>query len=340
MRHAPQPTIFRNTTNAPGARAWILSVVVHGALLLLIIVGFSWRHKAIVPEPQPIAVELVTIAETTQMKHHTKYHKPEKGKSKVFDAPPIPKSDPAPPVDKPKPEPKPEPKPQPAPASKPEPMPEAVPLKPKPTDKKHEQEKKPDPAPQEQPPQPTPVVQPKVKPKTKPREEPKPAPIPAPDLKAKPKDKAPSPSPSKKDTFSDVLKAVSDLRQKDLDVEKDDTAKHLPQTTPSQDHKNLTISEMDALRRQLAGCWTPPIGIQNPEEIVVELDLTVNPDATVHRVEVVDQGRTLRDMAFRAAADAAVRAVKHPSCTPLLLPNGKYDLWKSFRLLFNPSQMF
>ncbi|GIR66634.1 MAG: hypothetical protein CM15mP70_17410 [Pelagibacteraceae bacterium] len=48
----------------------------------------------------------------------------------------------------------------------------------------------------------------------------------------------------------------------------------------------------------------------------------------------------LIDPSFRTAAEAAMRAVNNPDCSPLLLPEDKYDLWKEINFTFDFSWMF
>ena len=50
--------------------------------------------------------------------------------------------------------------------------------------------------------------------------------------------------------------------------------------------------------------------------------------------------KSLNDPFFRTAAESALRAVNHPSCKKLKVPQKKYDTWKSLILDFNPSIMF
>lgn len=104
--------------------------------------------------------------------------------------------------------------------------------------------------------------------------------------------------------------------------------------------ETLALSEMDALKYQLAQCWNIPSGAMNAEDLVVDLRIEVNPDRTVKSAEIVDQSRYGSDSFFQAAADSARRAVFNPRCTPLALPADKYDVWKVILIRFNPREMF
>lgn len=104
--------------------------------------------------------------------------------------------------------------------------------------------------------------------------------------------------------------------------------------------ERLTISETDALRRQLERCWNVPIGAREAENLAVEIALTINPDRTLRDARVVDQARYNADGFFRAAADSALRAVRNPLCSPFQLPPDKFETWKSVTVTFNPKDMF
>jgi len=57
----------------------------------------------------------------------------------------------------------------------------------------------------------------------------------------------------------------------------------------------MSMSEIDALRRQIERCWSPPAGAPEAENLVVEVDLTINPDGRVQRAQIVDTARMVRD---------------------------------------------
>ncbi|MHA1540360.1 MAG: hypothetical protein ACTSXQ_07790 [Alphaproteobacteria bacterium] len=103
--------------------------------------------------------------------------------------------------------------------------------------------------------------------------------------------------------------------------------------------KILSISEVIALRQQLESCWTIPIGAKDAENLIVELKVFMNSDATVKHVEILDKKRMNKDPFFRTAAENARRAVKNPSCSPLTLPTNKYEKWKVMTLIFNPKEI-
>ena len=103
--------------------------------------------------------------------------------------------------------------------------------------------------------------------------------------------------------------------------------------------ERLSISEEDALRRQIEQCWNPPIGARDARSLVVDIKITVNPDRTVQSAEVVDKSRMATDSFYRAAGEAAIRAVNNPRCSPLQVPEGKYEQWKTIDFTFDPRDM-
>ena len=92
-----------------------------------------------------------------------------------------------------------------------------------------------------------------------------------------------------------------------------------------------------ALNAQFGSCWNLMAGARNAEDIVVKINLKVRPDRTVQSARVVEQFRYNQDSFYRAAADEAMRAIRHPNCEVLDLPPDKYDLWKDLIFNFNPS---
>lgn len=121
-----------------------------------------------------------------------------------------------------------------------------------------------------------------------------------------------------------------------------DPAAQAPPSPLAEMAAQMTMSEMDALKRQLAHCWNVQMGVEYAENQIVDLRLTVNPDRTVQQASlanVSDQIRYNSDSAFRAAADAALRAVYNPSCNPLELPPDKYAQWNVMTITFDPREM-
>jgi hypothetical protein len=137
----------------------------------------------------------------------------------------------------------------------------------------------------------------------------------------------------KNDDFTSVLRAVQELR-------KDQPEKGQEKAFKSDNISDkLTISELDALRQQIQKCWNIPAGARNIEEMVVEINVTMNEDLTVEEAEIKSKALMLSDSFFRTVAESARRALFSPDCTPLKLPKGKYEEWKNFTITFNPKEV-
>src|SRR4029077_2152122 len=100
----------------------------------------------------------------------------------------------------------------------------------------------------------------------------------------------------------------------------------------------ITASEVDLVRQQIARCWNVPAGARDAKDLVVEVRVAVDPDGTVRQATIVDQGR-LGDPFYRAAAESARRAFFNPLCRPLHLPPEKYAIWKDLVVDFSPKDI-
>ena len=54
---------------------------------------------------------------------------------------------------------------------------------------------------------------------------------------------------------------------------------------------SLTLSEEDALKAQIFGCWSIPLGLPYNENLLVRIKLQLNPDGTVSQSEILDHAR-------------------------------------------------
>jgi len=99
----------------------------------------------------------------------------------------------------------------------------------------------------------------------------------------------------------------------------------------------MTMSEIDAVRRQIERCWNVPAGAKDAKDLVVEIHVTLNPDGTVRETRIVDQSRVQSDSFFRTAAESATRAILQ--CQPFKLPPEKFSLWEDMTLTFNPKDI-
>ena len=103
--------------------------------------------------------------------------------------------------------------------------------------------------------------------------------------------------------------------------------------------KGLTLSEEDALRAQIFGCWTVPLGLPYDENFLVRIKLELKQDGTISKSEILDHERMNRpgQKFYKVLAESALRAVR--ICQPLRVPQTGYDKWKTIQLNFNPMEM-
>ena len=145
--------------------------------------------------------------------------------------------------------------------------------------------------------------------------------------------------PNKKSfNVSTVLKDLENVDQEFKKVQEETEVKQ-EEVFTEKVAATMTISEIDLLRQQLHSCLNLNVGVANLKEIKPVIFIEVNPDRTVKSAKVVNQEQ-LSDPSFRTAAEAAMRAVNNPDCSPLLLPEDKYDLWKEINFTFDFSWMF
>ena len=101
--------------------------------------------------------------------------------------------------------------------------------------------------------------------------------------------------------------------------------------------QQLTASQIDAIRQQLASCWNPPVGARDAKDLRIEIRVQLARDGSVRQAELISRGR-MGESFYRAAAESAMRAVR--ICSPLEgLPAEKYEQWQTLLLNFDPQEM-
>ena len=101
----------------------------------------------------------------------------------------------------------------------------------------------------------------------------------------------------------------------------------------------LTLSEEDALRAQIFGCWSVPLGLPYDQNLLVRIKLQLKPDGTVVKSEILDHARmnTPGQGFYKVLAESALRAIK--MCQPLRVPTEGYERWKELQLNFDAREM-
>jgi len=139
------------------------------------------------------------------------------------------------------------------------------------------------------------------------------------------------------DKLDEEVKQVSEFEKKefvDLDniaklidkakIESADEIKKNNDITQDQDRNientGLTLSEEDALKAQIFGCWSIPLGLPYNENLLVRIKLMLEPDGSVTKTEILDHARMNKpgQAFYKVLAESALRAVK--LCQPLRDP--------------------
>ena len=101
----------------------------------------------------------------------------------------------------------------------------------------------------------------------------------------------------------------------------------------------LSLSEEDALKAQIFGCWSIPLGLPYNENLLVKIKLKLDPDGSVTKSEILDHTRMNKPGQgfYKVLAESALRAVK--LCQPLRVPSTGYERWKELQLNFDAREM-
>ena len=152
------------------------------------------------------------------------------------------------------------------------------------------------------------------------------------------------------------IKQVSEFEKKELfdpnniaaliDKSKEnlaETTKTTKKITQSQDRtaelSGLSLSEEDALKAQIFGCWSIPLGLPYNENLLVRIKLQLKPDGTVIKSEILDHARMNKPGQgfYKVLAESALRAIR--LCQPLRVPTTGYERWKDMQLNFDAREM-
>jgi len=152
------------------------------------------------------------------------------------------------------------------------------------------------------------------------------------------------------------IKQTSDFEKKELfdpnqiaaliDKSKEETAettkkqKTLTQSSvKSSIISGLTLSEEDALKAQIFGCWSIPLGLPYNKNLLVRIKLKLKSDGTILKSEILDHARMNQPGQgfYKVLAESALRAIR--LCQPLRVPLTGYEKWKEMQLNFDANDM-
>jgi len=126
-------------------------------------------------------------------------------------------------------------------------------------------------------------------------------------------------------------------------TESSETNEKLDKITQDQDKSidlsGLSLSEEDALKAQIFGCWSIPLGLPYNENLLVRIKLQLKPDGSIIRSEILDHARMNKPGQgfYKVLAESALRAIK--LCQPLRVPSSGYERWKELQLNFDAREM-
>ena len=285
-------------------RGLIISSVLHLLVLFWAVAVFPSARDKIPAKPTPLPVDLITQAEFTKIKAGQRKATQKQASAK----------------------------------KKPEPAKKKAIKKPKPV--KVKLVKAPEPKPKK-------IVKAEPKPKPKPKKQvkkakPKPKPkkvVKKANPKPKPKKVASRPKPKKNFDPDKIAALLNKVPDAGVQTTAATNTKKKPQPAKGRSAGRdlaMTFNEIDALRARISQCWNPPVGGLGADAIKVKLRLRLREDGALSQEpEVVNRAGSPY---FRAAADAAVRAVMQ--CQPYELPAKKYAQWRDMILNFDPREMF
>jgi hypothetical protein len=298
----------------------IVSAMLHVALLGAAVMNLSFFSKPPPLEPEPVMVEFEAIdkkAAAPKVGNPPPQPKDVPIAEEATKAPPPKSAEPPPAPEKPKVDTA-EAKPQPPPptiekpkAEAPKPQEDLIALKPK----------EPEPPKVEKPPEP-----PKPTPEVKKPEPPKPAP--------------PKPAPPQKSVDSmidDILKNKQSPQKHQTPEQQPKPVQQVTRQAPAAPNLAavVTASEIEGVRNKIRPCWNT-IGGAKDQNLIVTLVVQMNQDGTPVKAELRDTGRYNNDPVYRAAADAAHRAIMNPRCQPWPLSPEKYNSWRNITFNFDP----
>jgi len=301
----------------------ILSGLLHLAVVLLAVFGLPWLYDTNeVLQATPVSV--ISEAQFADLKNQ----KPPAQQKKKQEQPKeqeIPPAPPAPDVAPPEPEPEelapPEPAP-PEPVAEPEPPPEPP----------QQQVVAPEPQPEPKP-QPVPPPEPQVA-----EAQPKPVPPKKPDppkKKEDPKKKKEKDKPKQEQVATDDTSFLKDIEKKLKKNQKKSQPTQQQAALPQDNYDGPPLSEgeKDMIREQVRANWFTDYGMQGLEDMIVVLNVQMNPDGSVVSADI-DRSSSNGYPTWPIFAESCQRAVLKSS--PLRMPPEKpYAAWRVMKLRFS-----
>ena len=144
----------------------------------------------------------------------------------------------------------------------------------------------------------------------------------------------------KKDLFDpNSIAALIDKSKVETSLKSEKINKITQDQDKNIDFGGLSLSEEDALKAQIFGCWSIPLGLPYNESLLVRIKLQLKPDGSIMKSEILDHARMNKPGQgfYKVLAESALRAIK--LCQPLRVPSTGYERWKDMQLNFDAREM-
>ena len=149
----------------------------------------------------------------------------------------------------------------------------------------------------------------------------------------------------KKDNFNEAMATVlKDLRNKQTsknsegeEVLKKEKNIIINEEKSTKKEAQLSISEVDLLVQQLNSCWISTAGAKIEKGKFIKISAKYKKNKTIYQnsLRIVDTNIPDGDPMI----DSAWRTLLYPECSPLKLPEDKYDVWKNLTITFDYKMM-
>ena len=197
------------------------------------------------------------------------------------------------------------------------------------------------------PPEPTPAPEPKPTPEAKPDKKPPPPKV-DPIAEQLKRDEAKKladakkaakqkPQPPQPKFDANQIAALLDKRDAQRPIASGEMLANPSLGTPAGAAPKLSQSELDAMRAKLMQLWNPPVGVRNPEELIVKIRIQLKRDGTLADWPIVVA--TGKGEHGAIARESAVRAIIRGQPFTMLSP-ATYENWKEIEITFDPRDMF
>ena len=135
------------------------------------------------------------------------------------------------------------------------------------------------------------------------------------------------------------IAALIDKSKEELSETNEKNDKITQSQDKSVERGGLSLSEEDALKAQIFGCWSIPLGLPYSENLLVRIKIQLKPDGTVIKSEILDHARMNKPGQgfYKVLAESALRAIR--LCQPLRVPTTGYERWKEMQLNFDAKEM-